>query len=494
MLLLPLDTKAREPLYEQMAHRIVELIDGGALAVGDRLPPSRALADTLGLNRSTVLRAYQELWALGYIESRPGSYTTVRQRARRVERGASSGDSAVPWEKVANAASRVLLDRHRRLATVRGDQVPKGTINFAGLAADRALAPVDDLRRAINRLLARQGGMALDYGDPAGYRPLREAIARRMQTHSVTVSPDEVLVTSGAQQAIDLVLRMLASPAARVVVEAPSYAAALPLFRANGYEPVEVPMRDDGMDLDALERAFDVARPTLVYTMPNFHNPTGITTSQPHRERLLALCSAHGIPLVEDGFEEEMKYFGRAVLPIKSMDHSNVVIYLGTFSKVLFPGLRIGWIAAHQDCIDRLTAIHRFASLSASTLGQVAIAHLCENGTFEAHLRRIHVAYRRRMQTLLRSMREHFPTRGVSWTEPNGGYTLWVRIERGTVTESQIVERLTAAKVMVAAGSNFFAHPPRSASFRLSISNLTEPDIEEGVRRIGRVLTQIVGG
>ena len=202
------------------------------------------------------------------------------------------------------------------------------------------------LRRCLKTELLRTGGAALDYADTTGWLPLKEVIAKRMCNHGVMVSTEEVLVTAGAQQALDLVLRYLTNPGDGVVVEAPTYGMAHSLFKLHEVQAIEVPLLADGMDLDTLQQVLRKKRqrPKLIFTMPNFHNPTGITTGQQHRERLLALCEEHRVPLLEDGFEEEMKYFGQAVLPVKSMDNRGIVMYVGTFSKVVFPGLRIGWI------------------------------------------------------------------------------------------------------------------------------------------------------
>jgi DNA-binding transcriptional MocR family regulator len=249
-------------------------------------------------------------------------------------------------------------------------------------------------------------------------------------------------------------------------------------------------MREDGMDLGHLERRLRRGNVALVYTMPNFQNPTGITTSQAHRERLLALCEEHCVPLVEDGFEEELKYMGHTVLPIKSMDRAGLVAYVGTFSKVIFPGLRVGWIAAHRDCIERLLAISRVSLLSGNVLTQAAVSHFCDQGSYEEHIRRVHKTYRGRMKTLLRSLRACMPA-GVTWSEPAGGYTLLLRV-RSTVSEERVLVDMRKAGVLLSPGSLYFPGRPDSPCFRLCIANLTEDLIEEGCRRLGRVLGRVV--
>jgi DNA-binding transcriptional MocR family regulator len=493
MVILTVDKGAAAPAYRQICERVMQLVDSGALSPGERLPPSRVLARTAGVHRTTVMRAYGDLWALGYLESRPGSYSTVRRPVRAAAESQESqtgGDGLIPWHAVTRPSVRRAAEDAALLAR---DQAPApGVVDFGRLSADPLLAPVDEIRRCFKQVLLEDGRRLVDYGDAAGYRPLRDTVARRMRVHGVTVSAEEILITSGAQHGLDLVLRLLTRPGDRVVTESPSYGSALSLFRLHELRLRDVAMRPDGMDLDALEAVLGRTRPALVYTIPNFQNPTGLTTSQAHRERLLALCEARRVPIVEDGFEEEMKYFGRAVLPIKAMDTRGVVIYVGTLSKVVFPGLRVGWIAAPRGCVDRLGAIQRASCLSGNLLAQAAVERFCSSGGYEAHLRRTHAVYRKRMQAMLRGLRTFLPP-GVEWTEPAGGYTLWLRVHAASCPEEAIYERLLRAGVKVASGSAFFAAAPTGPpQFRLSIACVPEEEIVEGCRRLGRALAAIV--
>ncbi len=481
-----LDRSNETALYQQICARIVSLIEEGTLTAGERLPATRALAETLGVHRSTVVRAYEEVRALGYLESRAGSYTTVRLRARSLTRRApaSPSEALIDWPTAANSAVFALETRpERRPADPRPGE-PK--IDFERLAADPALAPSDELRRCIKTVLRRLRGAAFDYTEAAGWRPLREVIARRMRAHGVSVEVDEVVITAGAQQALDLVMRLLCRPGDEVVLEAPSYGMLHALLRLHGLVPIEIPMREDGLDLELLGRALQRG-PRLVYTMPNFQNPTGITTSQAHREQLLELCERYRVPILEDGFEEDMKYFGQAVLPIKSMDTHGIVLYVGTFSKVVFPGLRVGWLVAPRRAAESISAIQEAMCLAGNTLAQAAAARFCAGGQFEVYLRRMHRIYRRRMQTLLHGLDTHLGG-NAHWTRPGGGYLLWLTLPSSHGSETTIVSRLEDAGVRVAPGSRFFAAPPAVPQCRLSISCLDEPQIDEGCRRLGEAL------
>jgi len=488
LLLLTIDQARAVPAYVQIRDRIVALVEEGALRPGDRVPPTRVLANAVGVHRTTVVRAYEEARALGYLESRPGAYTTVRRRARppatTAARGSQDESGLIDWVERATEAVR---NARQREWTPPSSDASRDTIDFERLAADPSLVPAGDLRRSLKSVLARGGSGAFDYTEPAGWPPLRATIARRMRAHGVAVSADEILITSGAQQALDLVLRLLTRAGDRVVVEAPSYSMIHALLRLQGVEAVEIHMREDGMNLDELERVLDGDDAKLVYTMPNFHNPTGVTTSQAHRERLLDLCERHALPLLEDGFEEEMKYFGKAVLPIKSMDDRGLVLYVGTFSKVVFPGLRVGWIAGPREAVALLSSIQHGSCLAASTLAQAVAERFCRGGEFELHLRRIHRVYRRRMQTLLDGLDRHLPP-DVQWTRPCGGYTVWLTLPGGSAEERAWCDRLTEAGVKVMPGRAFFGSRSTRAHLRLSIACVDEPRIEEGCRRLGEVL------
>ena len=491
MILLSIDPTSKTPAYRQIEAGIRKLADDGTLKSGERLPSTRLLAQKLGVDRTTVVRAYQELWASGVVESRPGSYTTVRRRLAPGRPHQAAPAAAAKWMEGPPRAKRLYEDftllRSKHRAAPAG-----GVVDFSGLSADRGLCPSQDFLRSLKTLVGAKGREILDYGDAQGYLPLREAIARRMRTHGVRVDADEILVTGGAQQALDLILRWLGRPGDSVIVESPTYGLAVPLMRFHGLTMRPVPMGPEGMVLDAFEKTLKRDKPALVYTIPTFHNPTGLTMPPAARERLLALCGRAGVPLVEDGFEEELKYFGKAILPIKALDGSGTVLYLGTLSKVVFPGLRIGWIAAHREAIQRLLAILRFSCLSGNIPAQAAVARLLERGEYEQYLRRVHTAYRRRMETLLQAMKERLPQDRVAWTTPAGGYTLWVRwTGRRAVDEETLVARLLDGGVRVSPGRFYFPGPVTETAFRVSISNLDEAAIEEGIVRMGGILRRV---
>ncbi len=484
---LRIDRSAKKPLYEQIIEGIKNLIEQGDLEAGQSIPPTRTLAKKLGINRSTAARAYEELQAHGYLSSRQGSYHTVQIRRKEVAYAAGR-TSVISWEKASTAAAKAI----HRIFLQYSPEKPKhpspskDVINISELDLDPRLYPMTEFRRCISHVLHDCGANSLQYGEHGGYVPLRERIAKRLRLHGISVSGKEILITNGAQQGLDMVIRMLAAGGKRIAIESPTYAAILPLLRFNGARTLEIPMKADGMDLEALEKALRTEKVSSVYTIPNFQNPTGITTSHSHREKLLNLCLRYKVPIVEDGFEEDMKYYGKVPLPIKSIDEKNIVIYLGTFSKALFPGLRIGWITADQECISRLTAIKRFSDLGSSTLVQMVLDEFLKRGYYDLQLKRMHRAFRKRMQVALQTMDANFPPT-VQWTRPAGGYTIWVRLP-DQWDDEQLSSHLLRFGVIVSPGIYYFPDRKRSEYFRISIAKRNEREIEEGITRLGRAL------
>jgi len=485
MLLIQIDRNGTRPVYLQVFDAIKVRIEQGSLKPGDRLPSSRRLSEQLGVNRTTIYKAYEELWAQGYIESTPGSYSFVRKRVEIVEEQRKGGAGIIPWdEKVTAGTARLLSGRKKETGKgrIRG-------IDFTPLSPDPDLIPAGEYRKCLNRVMRDRGSNLLQYGDPLGYKPLRQSIAKRMKLHGIHTSEKEVMVVNGIQNGLELVMKVLAGHGSTILVEEPTYSAALPLFSFYGAEVVPVPLDNEGVRLDILEKEVKTKNPAFFYTMPNFHNPSGITSSQDNRENLLKLAEACDLPILEDGFEEEMKYYGKAILPVKSMDRMGWVLYFGTFSKVLFPGLRKGWIVADPLLLDKLGAVKKAGEISGNSLEQAALELFCRLGHYDRHIQRMHKVYRKRMKTAIKAAREHLAPEICRYIQPMGGYTLWVELRDKQVKERAVIEQLQKQEVAVSPGSLFFTRKPPHASFRISIAHRREEEIREGMRRIGRALT-----
>ena len=328
---------------------------------------------------------------------------------------------------------------------------------------------------------------ALDYGEVAGYGPLRELIARRMASQGIVADPDHIMVTSGSQQGIDYVARLLIDPGDAIVVEGPTYIGAMQAFDA--YEPryVTIPVDDEGMDVAALSSALDRMElpPKFIYTIPTFQNPTGITMTRARREALLALSRERGILILEDDPYGEI-FFGDAPEPaLRALDDN--VIYLGTFSKTIAPGIRVGWLVAPDDLIDMLLMVKEASDIHGDRLIMRTVYHTAE-GFLDGHVEHARGVYRARRDALIAGLEEYMPP-GVTWSQPGGGFFIWVSLPDGLAAD-QLLPVAAAGGVAFLPGAWFYprGHEVRN-SFRLNFSTLPEDRIQEGIRRLGLVLT-----
>jgi DNA-binding transcriptional MocR family regulator len=287
-----------------------------------------------------------------------------------------------------------------------------------------------------------------------------------------------------------LVFRALVDPEDRVGVENPTYSVVLPVLAQYQARLVEIPMTPRGMDLSSLEAALARGPVKLVYAMPTFHNPTGITMDLESRKGLLELAERHQIPIVEDDFESDLRFDGEALPPLKALDDTGLVLYLGTFSKGLFPGLRLGWIVAPPEVVEPLSRTKKFSDYHSSLLLQAALLEFCQRGYYEEHIQNLTRVYRQKSRLLVESMKRYLPPE-VTWTEPEGGYAFWITLPEDVSTRTLLTESARDG-VVFTPGSHFFAGDGGDRCFRLSISRVRVDRIEEGVRRLGAIIKRML--
>jgi len=360
-------------------------------------------------------------------------------------------------------------------------------ISFAGGLPAPELFPVEEISRAVQEVLASQGGPALQYGVTEGYVPLREWIAARLRARGTASSSEQVLITTGSQQGIDLVAKLFLDPGDAVAVEAPTYVAALQAFAAYEADLLEVPGDDGGMDVDALEVLLQRRRVKLIYVIPDFQNPRGTTLEGARRRRLVELARHHGAFILEDDPYGELRFRGAPEVPLSAIgpDH---VIRLGTFSKTLAPGLRIGWLHAPVEVVRRIAIAKQSADLHTPTLTQRAAAQLLKTFDYAGHLARIRRSYGERCGAMLAALELELPA-GARWTRPDGGLFLWLELPP-RVTDRALFRHAIARNVAVVPGSAFYARrgPGRDRFVRLNFSNQTVARIGEGVRRLASAM------
>jgi 2-aminoadipate transaminase len=370
-------------------------------------------------------------------------------------------------------------------------------ISFAGGLPAPEVFPIQEFRAAADRVLSEHGPEALQYSTTEGYRPLREMIARHTARYGIVAKPENVLITSGSQQALDLLGRVFLNPGDRILVERPTYLGALQAWNAYQAEYIGVPMDDEGLRTDYLEEALR-AGPKFIYALPNFQNPTGVTLSLERRRRLVELAAEAGVPIIEDDPYGQLRYEGEHLPPLVVLEgqlHSNDdeccysgnVIYLSTFSKTLAPGLRLGWVIAPTEVINRLVQAKQGADLHTSTFIQMVAYEVARGGFLDRHVREIRAVYRARRDAMLAALEEYFPE-GVRWTHPQGGLFLWATLPAGLDAQELLPLALEREKVAFIPGGPFFPDEPEQNTMRLNFSYLPPERIAEGIRRLGRVL------
>lgn len=476
---LSLDRSNPVPLYQQLRHQLAHLIVSKKLAPGTRLPASRELAAHLRVNRATVASAYDRLVAEGWARSRVGQGTFVTGSS------ASAAPARFRWP-----LSRAMeaVGRQRRHVTPHTDH--PDPVDFASLVPDEELFPIEPFREVLNHALQLEGKHLLQYGPVAGYLPLRQYIAARLSDRGVGATARDVQIVNGSQQGLDLVFRALVDPGDQVAVESPTYSVVLPVLAQYQARLLEIPMTLRGMDLESFGAALERGNVKLLYTMPTFHNPTGITTDRESRKSLLELAERYRVPIIEDDFESDLRFDGEALPPLKALDEAGLVLYLGTFSKGLFPGLRLGWIVAPPDVVEPLSRTKMFSDYHSSLLLQAAVLEFCQRGHYDEHLRQLSGIYREKSRVLVESMARHFPEE-VSWTEPQGGYAFWITLPEAVSSQALLAESAPLG-VVFTPGSHFFATDGGDRHLRLSISRVPVERIEEGVRQLGRIIKQVL--
>jgi DNA-binding transcriptional MocR family regulator len=410
---LQINRESARPVYQQIAAQIKDQISVGKLPPGTRLPSVRQLAESLGVNRLTAHNAYMELQADGWIESTVGRGTFVIEQAQPL--------ALLTDISMHNGSEGALINLEpiRQHPTLR---------SLAYANPDPSLVPTDDIFGMLAGL-RREAAALMGYHSPQGDPGLRVALTDLLRERGVEAMPDELMVTAGAIQAMSLITLALARPGDAVLIEQPTYLGLIHILRTYGIRPIPIPMDDDGPDLAAIERALRADQPRFFYTIPTFHNPTGTLMTHSRRVDLLSLAARWRLPIIEDDIYGLLSLDEPAPPALKSLDEHDLVIYISSFSKLITPGLRMGYMAAPPGMQRRLLSLRRAADLCGPAFLQRAVADFVTQGYLKAHLRRVLPIYRLRRDAMLLALDRHMPP-GITWTRPGGGLSVWVTLAR----------------------------------------------------------------
>ncbi len=475
---LRLDRDTEVPLFRQISQGIRQAIMAGELGGGLRLPPERLLARALGVNRSTVLSAYRELKDDGLVEGHVGRGTRVMPRS-----AAASPQQLSPWQPtpgphlaaISDPLIRDLLDPEHR-----------DTISLALGVPAPDLLPMDLLAEVLARLPAEVGPELALHSPTEGVPALRQAVAGYLEGRGIPCVPREVLVTAGSQQGLDLVARVFLAAEDTVLVEEPTYLGALQVFRRAGARFVTVPVDEEGLRVDLLEPILARVRPRLLYTQPTFQNPTGALMSLPRRRRLLDLACQHRLPILEEDVYGDMRYAGPALPALRALDPTGQVLYVGSFSKTLCPGLRVGWLNGPAAAIRQLAVARQTVDMHTATMNQWVVQRFLAEGLLARHVERIRPQYALRRDTLLEAL-QPLARQGLTWTRPEGGYYVWCRLP-DDVSLPRLAAEAAREGVAFLPGTVCSADGSTTRHVRLNFTALPPERLREGVARLSRAL------
>jgi GntR family transcriptional regulator/MocR family aminotransferase len=482
---IKLDPSTGEPFYRQIVDQVIERVRSGAFPPGFRLPPTRALARELDAHRNTVVRAFEELQSSGFIVSVVGRGTFVCDEPPADTPAHPPSRPGMPWGSLLSRATRAEpLGRADALAR---PAPRRDTIDLSRMQPSDDLLPHQAIRRCIDHVLRTRGAAALAYAPREGLPKLRELIVEDLSRLGVPARPDDVLITTGSQQALDLVARALIDPGDTFLVEDATYSGAINLLAAAGARVMGVKSDDEGPDPQSLEQHARAGAKGF-YLMPNCRNPTGACVSARRREALVAWSHRAGIPLIEDDYGADLNLDGTAP-PAALRALSSDVIYVSTFSKKLIPALRVGFMVCPESLRKDLLPLKHTMDLGTSVLLQHALCEFLERGYLRAHLKRTVPEYRARRDALAQGLREGLPD-DVEWTVPSRGLVLWLTLPE-SMDPAALYEEARRQGVIVTPGALYSASGRDRGAMRLTFCGEKPERLAEGARRLCRAFREV---
>jgi 2-aminoadipate transaminase len=465
------------PLFLQLHEQIIDRIAAGELIAGARLPPVRRLAEQLGINHMTVAKAYKDLAEAGFVEGRAGGGTHVRAPYGTGSKRARGSEPAV--------AGPLLSERLYELSHAPG--VIGFTTNYPAPDADCA----KEFETCLQSVVADGLSPYFAYDPPNGRIGFRRSIVEYLAQQGLTTSPEDVIVTSGAQQAIELVVRLLVPHGSPVIVERPSYYGVINALRSVGARILEVPLESDGMDIEKIEEHLARHRPRLIYTNPTFQNPTGVTTSLEKRRGILALARKHGVAILEDDHSSELRFSGSPVPSIRLLSEpGDNVFYVRGFGKVFLPGTRLGYVVTPPHARRPLLGLKAHSDLHTTGIMQEAMARFLTRRNYPKFLERMKRVYSVTQRKLISSLSAGMPA-GTLIGNPEGGLSLWVTLPEGTEV-SELYYRAVRRGVAFVAGEVFYASHVNPRTLRVSFGLLADDALDEGVTRLCSVAKDLM--
>ncbi|MTI83071.1 MAG: PLP-dependent aminotransferase family protein [Firmicutes bacterium] len=479
---IKLNHQSKAPLYLQIAEAVTAKIKDFSLPPGSKLPPERELAEIIGVSRTTAINAYRKLEQQGLIQSKIGSGTYVAESSD----AADELSSAVPWSQLFKPYPQTPLSSIMKemVSVLNFDEI----ISLGTGMPDPAYYPVEQFETLLHRHMGSFNKNAFAHISTEGFAPLKSSVAAHVRSKGINATAEETIILSGSQQGLYLLSNVLLEPGDYVVTESPTFIGAIQVFQAAGAKVLTLPT-GEGFSLSILEDYLIRYRPKMLYVIPTFQNPTGSVLSESRRRELLSLASRHRLVVVEDDPYSELYFEDKPPLPLKAMDTYGGVVYLSTFSKILFPGLRTGFIVSDPALINRLAVEKQYVDLHSSNISQLMLHLYLEHGDLAGHLSGMRKIYKKRRDVLAKAIKRNFGDQ-IVFNLPGGGFYFWCKIN-SSVTTNKLLHETTKNGVTFIPGNAFYSDLSGDREFRLCYASIDESTISEGVKRMSKSFQQL---
>lgn len=470
-----------ETIYVQIENHIKNSIENGLIQNGSKLPSTREVSKLLGISRNSIITAYENLECEGIIKSVKGKGTFVIKECKK-----NFSEFKIDWNSKINDYGNTC-----KCLDLLKTELPweKGMISFKSIAPEEDLFDLEEFKRSFLNICSLEGEKILNYGYARGYKPLIQYLMTYMEKKGVNLKGKEILITNGFTEGFDIVISGLTSEGDYILCEEPTHNTALKIIKAHNLNVLSVPMDVNGIKVKKLDEIMTKNNPKLAYIIPSYHNPTGIVMSGMKRQQVYNICEKHLVPIIEDGFNEELLYSGSHVPPLVALStNSNGVIYIGSLSKILFPGLRIGWILADKDLIDTLESIKRARTIHTSSIDQGVLYSYMKSGAFERYVKKVKKHYRKKYKFTLEEVKKHIP---YEYITGEGGLHIFIKLS-DELDAREILDLCYKKGVIFTPGDIFYNDSKKGKStLRLGFSRLTEEEIKKGIEIIGNAILKL---
>ncbi|HEY5525585.1 MAG TPA: PLP-dependent aminotransferase family protein [Clostridium sp.] len=468
-----------EPIYMQLERHILEGIKKGELTKGSKLSSTREASKYLNISRNSVIAAYEELEGRGVIETKKGKGTFIY-----IDGEKQSYEYNVNWQERVNDYGKSL----RNSDIVKSELLcEKGMISFKSIAPDPNLFNLEDFKRALLDAWTFEQENLLNYGYAQGYQPLIEYFLEYMEEKRVSTINKDILITNGFTEAFDIILSSLTKEGDVVICEEPTHNTALKIMRAHGLKIVQVPMDNEGINLEELDKALHNYSPSFGYLIPSYNNPTGIVTKGERRKELFKLFKKYEVPIIEDGFNEELLYSSSPLEPLAALGgEGNGVIYIGSLSKILFPGLRIGWILADKNLLDILESVKRGRTIHSSFLDQSAFYYYLKSGSFQRYIKNVRKFYKDKYNLVRSCINKYID---YEYVTGEGGLHVFIKL-KNSIDSRDLLEICYKRGVVFMPGDVFYDKEKGEDTLRIGFGRVRDEDIKKVIKIIGESLKE----